>query len=54
VERGNRRHRKMQKSVYRVRTQAHLAARIAVDMLRDAHAAGRAETTETLHYARDG
>lgn len=54
VERGNRRHRKMQKSVYRVRTQAHLAARIAVDMLRDAHAAGRAQTTQSLHYARDG
>jgi hypothetical protein len=54
VERGNRRHRKMQKSVYRVRTQAHLAARIAIDMLRDAHAAGRAQTTQSLHYARDG
>jgi hypothetical protein len=54
VERGNRRHRKMQKSVYRVRTQAHLAARIASDMLRDAHAAGRAQTTQSLHYARDG
>ena len=54
VERGNRRHRKMQKSVYRVRTQAHLVARIAVDMLRDAHAASRAQTTQSLHYARDG
>ena len=54
VERGNRRHRKMQKTVYRVRTQAHIKARIAIDMLRDAHAAGRAETTQTLHCARDG
>jgi Transposase len=54
VERGNRRHRKMQKSVYRVRTQSHIAARIAIDMLRDAQAAGRCETTQTLHYARDG
>jgi hypothetical protein len=54
VERGNRRHRKMQKTVYRVRTQSHIAARIASDMLRDAQAAGRAETTQSLHYARDG
>ena len=53
VERGNRRHRKMQKSVYRVRTQSHIAARIAIDMLRDAQAAGRRETTQTLPYARD-
>src|SRR5207247_9429749 len=30
VERSNRRHRKMQKTVYRVRTQAHLTARIAL------------------------
>jgi hypothetical protein len=44
----------MQKTVYRVRTQSHIAARIAIDMLRDAQAAGRAETTQSLHYARDG
>jgi hypothetical protein len=54
VERGNRRHRKMQKTVYRVRTQAHIKARIAVDMLRDAQAAGRRNTTQSLHHARDG
>jgi hypothetical protein len=54
VERGNRRHRKMQKTVYRVRTQAHISQRIAVDMLRDAHAEGRLHTTQTLHYARAG
>jgi hypothetical protein len=54
VERGNRRHRKMQKTIYRVRTQQHIHARIAIDMLRDAQAAGRTETTRTLHYARDG
>ncbi len=41
VERGNRRYRKMQKSIYRVRGQARLAARIALDMLRDAHAHAR-------------
>lgn len=54
VERGNRRHRKMQKTVYRVRTHAHIKARIAIDMLRDAQAAGRSQTTQSLHYARDG
>jgi hypothetical protein len=35
VERANRRHRKMQKSVYRVRTGDHISQRIAVDMQRD-------------------
>jgi hypothetical protein len=54
VERGNRRHRKMQKTVYRVRTQTHISQRIAVDMLRDAQAEGRLQTTQTLHYARAG
>jgi hypothetical protein len=54
VERGNRRHRKMQKAVYRVRTQAHISQRIAVDMLRDAQAEGRLQTTQMLHYARAG
>jgi len=41
VERGNRRHRKMQKSIYRVRTHPHLVQRIAFDMQRDAQAVGR-------------
>ena len=54
VERGNRRHRKMQKTIYRVRTGPHIRQRIAVDMLRDAQAQGRLLTTRTLHYARDG
>jgi hypothetical protein len=54
VERGNRRHRKMQKTVYRVRTRRHLHQRIAVDMLRDSRAEGRGQTTQTLHYARTG
>ena len=35
VERGNRRHRKMQKTVYRVRTQRHTSERIALDMERE-------------------
>ncbi len=52
VERGNRRHRKMQKTVYRVRTRAHLIGRIALDLLRESHAEGRAKTTKTLHRAR--
>jgi hypothetical protein len=54
VERGNRRHRKMQKTVYRVRTGLHISRRIALDMLRDAQAQGRWQTTHTLHYARTG
>lgn len=35
VERANRRHRKMQKSIYCVRTQTSISHRIALDMLRD-------------------
>jgi len=54
VERSNRRHRKMQKTIYRVRTQDHIHARIALDMLRDAQATDRHGTTRTLHYARAG
>jgi hypothetical protein len=54
VERGNRRHRKMQKTVYRVRTQQHIHARIAIDMLRDAQSRQRFDTTQTLHHARAG
>jgi len=54
VERGNRRHRKMQKTVYRVRTAPHISQRIAADMLRDAQAEARLQTTHTLHLARAG
>jgi len=36
VERGNRRYRKMQKQVYRVRTQEQISARLALDMWREA------------------
>ncbi len=49
VERGFRRHRKMQKTVYRVRTRAQISRRIALDMQRDAQAEGRNQTTRTLH-----
>lgn len=52
VERGNRRHRKMQKSIYRVRTQDHISQRIAIDMQREAQAEGRLQTTFTLHSER--
>jgi hypothetical protein len=52
VERGNRRYRKMQKTVYRVRTRQAIEARLALDLLRERQAQGRAETTETLHKAR--
>jgi hypothetical protein len=52
VERGNRRHRKMQKTVYRVRTKENLSNRIALDLLRDAQATERNLTTQTLHLAR--
>ncbi len=54
VERGNRRHRKMQKTVYRVRTQEHIHNRIALDMLRDAQKEARTTTTDVLHKARAG
>lgn len=46
VERGNRRHRKMQKSVYRMRNQACLEGRIALDMIRESRAEGQARTTK--------
>jgi Transposase len=54
VERGNRRYRKMQKSVYRVRTQAQISARLALDMWREAQAEGRQQTLTSLHRARAG
>jgi hypothetical protein len=54
VERGNRRHRKMQKSVYRVRSQISLEGRIALDMIRESRAANRDRTTPALHQARRG
>ena len=52
VERGNRRHRKMQKTVYRVRTQRSLEQRMALDLLREMNAAGRHQTTKALHRDR--
>ncbi len=52
VERGNRRHRKMQKSVYRVRTRLTLHRRMALDLLREKQTQGRHQATATLHAAR--
>ncbi len=52
VERGNRRHRKMQKTVYRVRTPQTIRCRIALDMQRDLQAPARHQTTITLHQQR--
>jgi hypothetical protein len=53
VERGNRRYRKMQKSVYRVRTQLTLQARLALDLQRESQADDRLGTLTTLHQSRD-
>jgi hypothetical protein len=52
VERGNRRDRKMQKSIYSVRTHDQIKARIALDMWREAQGAGREQTLQALHEAR--
>jgi hypothetical protein len=54
VERGNRRHRKMQKTIYRVRTREHIHNRIALDMLRDSQKQGRTSTLIVLHRKRAG
>ncbi len=53
VERGNRRHRKMQKSVYRVRGKRQLERRLAMDLLREQRAMGREEVMLTLHELRN-
>ena len=52
VERANRRHRKMQKSIYRLRTRDHISQRIAVDMQRDTYKDSQNETIRTLHRSR--
>ena len=52
AERGNRRYRKMQKTVYRVRTQEHIHHRIALDMLRDSQKQDRTSTLRVLHRKR--
>jgi hypothetical protein len=52
VERANRRYRKMQKSIYRVRTRDHISQRIAVDIQRDEYSIGLKKTVSTLHWSR--
>ena len=52
VERGYRRHRKMQKTIYRVRTQEHISQRIAIDMQREEQSQGRLQTITMLHNER--
>ena len=52
VERGNRRYRKMQKTVYRVRTEAAINGRLALDLERESRARDRKEATRMLHRAR--
>jgi len=42
----------MQKTVYRVRTQRAIEGRLALDLLREQHAQGRAQMTKTSHKAR--
>jgi len=54
VERTNRRHRKMQKSIYQVRTMEHISQRIAADMQRDVYAVELKKTMNTLHWSRTG
>jgi hypothetical protein len=54
VERGNRRYRKAQRSVYSVRTAEHIRQRIALDMHREQRSGDRLRTTKTLHQARAG
>jgi hypothetical protein len=52
VERGNRRLRKIQKTVYRVRKQETLQGRLALDLLREQQASGRQDTLASLHRTR--
>jgi hypothetical protein len=52
VERGNRRYRKMQNSVYRIRTYAQIVARMALDLFREASLPLRSNTLGHLHPAR--
>ena len=42
----------MQKTVYRVRTRRTIVGRLALDLLRERQADGRAKTTKALHKAR--
>jgi len=52
VERGNRRYRKMQKTIYRVRTPAAIKGRLALDLQRDRQTEDRSDTISCLHQTR--
>jgi hypothetical protein len=52
VERANRRYRKMQKSVYRVRKRLRMEGRLALDLLREQRSAARRQSLGTLHQLR--
>ena len=52
VERGNRRHRKVQKTACRVRTKRNLERRMALDLLREMNGTGRERGRRTLHRGR--
>jgi hypothetical protein len=54
VERGNRRHRKMHKSIYCVRTLSQVRGRIALDMQRDEQGQDRQNTVAQLKLQRAG
>jgi hypothetical protein len=54
VERGNRRYRKMQKSIYSVRPHEQIKARMALDRWREAQGEEREQTLQALHEARAG
>ncbi len=53
VERTNRRHRKMQKSVYRVRTHRNLMGRIALDLQRERSLVPRGTAIRSLRVERN-
>ena len=53
VERGNRRHRKMQRPVYRVRATKNLNGRISLDLLREERATARARTIVIMKAERN-
>jgi hypothetical protein len=54
VERGNRRFRKAQRSIYSVRTAQQIRRRLALDLHREQRAARRVQTLKSLHRARSG
>jgi predicted metalloprotease len=54
VERGNRRFRKAQRSIYSVRTAQQIRRRLALDLHREQRAARRGRTLKSLHRDRAG